>query len=267
MSADSGLPTFRSTEGLWNAYPYFKETKMTFQQAANPQFFYEKPQNFWFFYGHRFNIYKEAKPHSGYHSSLSLTNNYFVYTSNVDGHFLSAGCLPDRICECHGSILHNQCSECDLIFETTYQQVKIDPKTYEAIHLPKCPKCNTICRPNILMWNDFDWLSERTQNQKSNFAEWLTQNQDKDMVIIEAGAGEAVRAIRLTSEQHLFRDTNCKTTLIRINPDDQCSAIVTRQDPDCQIIDQDNIGFADRVEPKSLRSLVKLRMGAKDAFD
>ena len=57
------------------------------------------------------------------------------------------------------------------------------------------------------------------------------------MVIIEAGAGEAVRAIRLTSEQHLFRATKCKTTLIRINPDDQCSAIVARQDPDCQIID------------------------------
>lgn len=36
MSADSGLPTFRSTEGLWEAYPFFKETKMTFQQAANP---------------------------------------------------------------------------------------------------------------------------------------------------------------------------------------------------------------------------------------
>lgn len=36
MSADSGLPVFRSTEGLWKAYPYFRQAKMKFTEAANP---------------------------------------------------------------------------------------------------------------------------------------------------------------------------------------------------------------------------------------
>lgn len=106
MSADSGLPTFRDTEGLWKAYPYFKQAKMTFTQAANPQFFHSDPQKYWFFYGHRFNLYTQAAPHDGYKSALNISDNYFVYTSNVDGHFIRSGFDEDRVVECHGSLMH-----------------------------------------------------------------------------------------------------------------------------------------------------------------
>jgi NAD-dependent SIR2 family protein deacetylase len=39
------------------------------------------------------------------------THGYFVYTSNVDGHFQFAGYPSDRIVECHGNIHRHQCCE------------------------------------------------------------------------------------------------------------------------------------------------------------
>ena len=63
IGIDSGLPDFRGKEGLWKAYPYFKETGMTFSDAANPEFFRKDPHKFWFFYGHRYQSYKIAEPH------------------------------------------------------------------------------------------------------------------------------------------------------------------------------------------------------------
>ena len=38
--------------------------------------------------------------------------NYFVFTSNVDGHFQKAGFDKEKVLECHGSINHYQCEQC-----------------------------------------------------------------------------------------------------------------------------------------------------------
>ena len=115
IGIDSGLPDFRGNKGLWKAYPYFKDTNMSFSDAASPRFFNLKPNEFWFFYGHRYNSYQEHSPHSGFNSLLELCNSskngkYHVYTSNVDGHFQKAGFNEDKITECHGSINHYQCN-------------------------------------------------------------------------------------------------------------------------------------------------------------
>lgn len=115
MGIDSGLPDFRGKEGLWKAYPYFKKANMSFSDAANPHFFNSKPKEFWFFYGHRYNSYSETTPHKGFELLLDLCENYkdgkyFVYTSNVDGHFQRVGYDENKVCECHGSINHFQCN-------------------------------------------------------------------------------------------------------------------------------------------------------------
>ncbi len=46
MGVDSGLPDFRGKEGLWKAYPYFKDAGMSFSDAANPDFLREITRNF-----------------------------------------------------------------------------------------------------------------------------------------------------------------------------------------------------------------------------
>ena len=68
-------------------------------------------------------------------------DNYFVFTSNVDGHFMRAGFEPDKIVECHGSIFHFQCNNCWQIYEANIEAVEINMQTYEAMKIPKCPKC------------------------------------------------------------------------------------------------------------------------------
>ena len=66
MGIDSGLPDFRGKEGLWRAYPYFREAGMSFSDAANPEFLRRDPKKFWFFYGHRYQSYVSAVPHHGF---------------------------------------------------------------------------------------------------------------------------------------------------------------------------------------------------------
>ena len=63
MGHDSGLPDFRGNEGLWRNYPMLRHHKLSFVEAANPQFFHSNPSQFWFFYGHRYNLYRETTPH------------------------------------------------------------------------------------------------------------------------------------------------------------------------------------------------------------
>ncbi len=72
MGIDSGLPDFRGKEGLWRAYPYFREAGMSFTDAANPNFFLKDPKKFWFFYGHRYQSYLKATPHKGFDLLLSV---------------------------------------------------------------------------------------------------------------------------------------------------------------------------------------------------
>jgi len=98
MSVDSRLPDFRGPKGFYKHYPQFELMKLNFEQCANPHFFHSYPKMAWYFYGHRFNLYKETKPHAGYKMLLEIgekvkENNYISITSNVDGHFYKAGIL------------------------------------------------------------------------------------------------------------------------------------------------------------------------------
>jgi len=53
MSADSGLPTFRSKEGFWNAYPPAAKLGLSFSQVSNPATFEADERAAWGFFGHR----------------------------------------------------------------------------------------------------------------------------------------------------------------------------------------------------------------------
>lgn len=53
MSADSGLPTFRSKEGFWRAYPPAQKAGLSFSQVSNPASFDRDERLAWGFFGHR----------------------------------------------------------------------------------------------------------------------------------------------------------------------------------------------------------------------
>jgi len=225
MGIDSGLPDFRGNEGFWKAYPVIKDLGVSFQNMANPKWFSTNPPLAWAFYGHRLNLYREIIPHEGFKMLLDLVekknNDYFIFTSNVDGQFQKAGFSQDKIVEVHGSIHHFQCCEnCKRDTWDADEILEIDIDKFEAINIPLCQYCGDIARPNILMFGDWSWNGNRTRQQEDKFATWLKSIRatNKKVAIIEIGAGTAIPTIRQEGEHiaKIFDDTK----LIRINPRD-----------------------------------------------
>ncbi len=223
IGVDSGLPDFRGTEGFWRAYPQFAKIGLRFEELANPSHFERDPSLAWGFYGHRLQLYRRVEPHRGYGIlqswAAAVSGGAFVFTSNVDGHFQRAGFFADRIVECHGSLLHLQCSRpCTRrVWSAHGVDVTIDGSTFRAERpLPTCPDCGAVARPNVLMFGDWHWLSERTAVQEERFRGWLDEVGDA-LTILELGAGTAVPTVRLTSEHLARRPGAC---LVRINPRD-----------------------------------------------
>ncbi len=223
MGVDSGLPDFRGTQGFWRAYPVISKLGLSFEEMANPAWFKEDPALAWAFYGHRLNLYRTTVPHAGFSQLLevgrAMPHGYFVFTSNVDGHFQKAGFAPERIVECHGSIHHFQCSaSCtDEIWDAD-GDVSIDAENFRAMEpLPRCRNCSASARPNILMFNDWSWLYQRTQTQEERFSNWLNELEKSSatVVVVEVGAGSAIPTVRSTSERVAERFGGA---LIRINP-------------------------------------------------
>ena len=169
MGVDSGLPDFRGPEGFWKTYPAVAKLGLRFEQMANPTWFVREPALAWAFYEHRLNLYRATTPHAGFGQLLELgrqkARGYFVFTSNVDGHFQRAGFDPARVVEVHGSIRHLQCvKRCTPeIWDAPDAEIRIDMERFAAIEpLPRCKNCGGLARPNILMFGDGTWIDSRS---------------------------------------------------------------------------------------------------------
>ncbi|GAB6274435.1 MAG: NAD-dependent protein deacetylase [Peptococcaceae bacterium] len=220
MGVDSGLPDFRGDAGFWKAYPMYEQLGINFIDAANPAYFAKDPAFGWGFYGHRANLYRETVPHEGFHLILQWISryrlNYFVITSNVDGQFQKVGFTEENIYEVHGSIHYLQCIKpCSVNIWPNNEDILVDHATMRAQHIPQCPHCGGVARPNILMFSDFSWISKRTAQQEDNFENFLANHQRDAMAVIEVGAGTAIPTIRNLSER---LGGWYRAAVIRINP-------------------------------------------------
>jgi NAD-dependent SIR2 family protein deacetylase len=205
MGIDSGLPDFRGPQGFWRAYPALGAANISFEEIANGMAFKENPRLAWGFYGHRLQLYRDTVPHEGFRIlqqiAAQLGKGAQIYTSNVDGQFQRAGFPESTITECHGSIHYLQCAAaCRIdIWPADELKVSIDEAscTWRG-PLPSCPSCGGVARPNILMFNDWSWLSERTDRQYGRLNQWI--NTVEHPVIIELGAGTAIPTVRRKGE-------------------------------------------------------------------
>ncbi len=220
MGVDSGLPDFRGDRGFWNAYPMYERLGLSFVQAANPEHFQRDPAFGWGFYGHRTNLYRETVPHAGFALLREWVGGFgldwFVVTSNVDGQFQKAGFAEENILEVHGSIHYLQCIRpCSEAIWENGETIPVDFATMRARHIPTCIRCGDTARPNILMFGDWSWISDRTRRQERCFDEFLTDHRGDSLVVIELGAGTAIPTIRYTSERV---GGSHGAMVIRINP-------------------------------------------------
>ncbi len=233
LGVDSGLPDFRSPRGFWRAYPPLEKLGLSFEEMAQPHWFTSDPALAWAFYGHRLKLYRQTRPHAGYFILKrwceQMPAGSFVLTSNVDGQFFAADFSEDRVVEQHGSIHRLQCTTpcSDHVWLTPPHDVHVDMASFRAIgELPRCERCGALARPNILMFNDYDWISDVTRKQRERFAAWVREVQGRRVVIVEVGAGTAIATIRHSGERLAER---LGGRLVRINPDavDEPEEVIT----------------------------------------
>ena len=220
IGVDSGLPDFRGDHGFWNAYPMYQRLGINFVNAANPAHFEQDPAFGWGFYGHRTNLYRATTPHEGFSLLRQWIKrfdlNHFIVTSNVDGQFQKAGFDEGAILEVHGSIHHLQCLKpCCMAIWPNNEEIPVDFNSMRAEHIPRCVHCGHTARPNILMFGDYSWISDRTQKQEDHFEAFLDTHRDQSIAVVEIGAGTMVPTIRFLSER-LGRRKGIQ--VIRINP-------------------------------------------------
>jgi NAD-dependent deacetylase len=138
ISAESGIPTFRGKDGIWN--------KLKPEELANFDAFMRNPDMVWEWYKHRKNIIHESKPNQG-HVTIAEMQNYFddvtVVTQNIDNLHIRAG--TKKIYELHGNIERNFCVNCKEYFNK-----ELDFTT----GVPKCD-CGGLIRPDVVWFGEY----------------------------------------------------------------------------------------------------------------
>ena len=110
VSSESGVPTFRSADGLWG--------KFKPEELANFNSFMKNPALVQAWYRHRAEIVNNVKPNRGHMAMADLESKVstcVVITQNVDNLHQRAG--SREVIELHGNILRNYCIDCGMQFD------------------------------------------------------------------------------------------------------------------------------------------------------
>jgi len=138
VSAESGVPTFRGSNGLWKR---FKP-----EELATPEAFRMDPLRVWEWYKWRMKIISHAKPNPAHYALAKLEKLGIlkcIITQNVDGLHQKAG--SQNVIELHGSIWRVKCTRCNYKGKVEKPPEKIPPK---------CPKCNSLLRPDVVWFGE-----------------------------------------------------------------------------------------------------------------
>lgn len=220
MSADSGLPVYRGENGIWGQLE--GELQGDIRNIMTPRFIKENPIYMWKRFARGRKREKFYPPHSGYYILLRWIQEfqlpYFAITSNVDSMFQKAGFAEDNILEIHGSGFYQQCTTpCTQDIWENKPQFDPENPNISLNDLPKCPYCQELARPNVLIFRDKTFVPTRVTQQKENLASFIERHQDKKAVIFEIGAGKQIKTIRRYTNKFL-KEFNA--VAIRINPHD-----------------------------------------------
>lgn len=167
ISADSGIPTYRGTDGIWiKGTKYHKP-----EEFGTYAYFQEHPEEVWQYTLFRKRMIEEAQPNSS-HEALALIEEKLgsqshVITQNIDNLHRKAG--TKNIYEIHGNYREVKCAgECKEILplpsQVTGKDIKEEISTVELEAL-KCPSCGNWLRPNVL-WFD-EYYDEQTHKKYS----------------------------------------------------------------------------------------------------
>ena len=149
VSTESGIPDFRSTDGLYNQeYDYPPET------ILSHSFYEADPEEFFRFYRNKM-LYLDAQPNAA-HRKLAeweaAGKLKAVITQNIDGLHQKAG--SRNVLELHGSVLRNYCARCGAFYGVE--------RVTGSTGVPRC-RCGGIIKPDVVLYEES--LNGRTLKQ------------------------------------------------------------------------------------------------------
>ena len=140
VSTESGIPDFRSVDGLYNTkYKYPPETMISHS------FFMNNTEEFYDFYINKM-IFLNAKPNNAHKKLAELEKEgklKAVITQNIDGLHQAAG--SKNVLELHGSVHRNYCMKCKKFHDVNY--------VVKANGVPKC-QCGGIVKPDVVLYEE-----------------------------------------------------------------------------------------------------------------
>lgn len=140
VSTESGIPDFRSKDGLYNQkYDYPPE------EILSHEFFINHTEEFYKFYKDKMNSLK-YEPNITHIKLANLEKEgklKAVITQNIDGLHQKAG--SKNVYELHGSVLRNYCMKCNKFYDAEY--------VFDSKNVPKC-ECGGIIKPDVVLYGE-----------------------------------------------------------------------------------------------------------------
>ena len=140
VSTESGIPDFRSTDGLYHQqYAYPPET------ILSHTFYEQNPEEFFRFYRDKL-LRLEAQPNAAHKKLAELEQTgklRSVVTQNIDGLHQKAG--SKRVYELHGSVLRNYCEACGKFYDAEYMLY--------SDGVPRC-SCGGRIKPDVVLYEE-----------------------------------------------------------------------------------------------------------------
>ncbi len=141
VSTESGIPDFRSVDGLYNQeYDYPPET------ILSHTFYRRKPEEFYRFYRNKM-LCLDAQPNMAHKKLAELEEAgkvKAVITQNIDGLHQLAG--SKKVLELHGSVHRNYCESCHAFYDAQY--------VLRSQGAPRCEKCGGDIKPDVVLYEE-----------------------------------------------------------------------------------------------------------------
>ena len=141
VSTESGIPDFRSVDGLYHQhYEYPPET------ILSHSFFMRNPEGFYKFY-HDKMLALDAEPNAAHRKLAELERAgklKAVITQNIDGLHQKAG--SRKVLELHGSVHRNYCMKCHQFYDAWYIK--------NAPGVPRCETCGGMVTPDVVLYEE-----------------------------------------------------------------------------------------------------------------
>ena len=152
VSTESGIPDFRSVDGLYN-----QQWKYPPETILSHTFFMQKTEEFYRFYRAKM-LCLDAKPNAAHLKLAQLEAEgklTCVVTQNIDGLHQAAG--SKKVFELHGSVLRNYCTKCGKFYDVSF--------IANSEGIPKC-ECGGVIKPDVVLYEE--GLDDNTVNGAVN---------------------------------------------------------------------------------------------------